>query len=205
MMAAPDADKVQLLLDRGANVNARAKSKWSALMVAALYREGTPAIRLLLSHGAEATGTPSPLILATTVGNADALKPLHDAGAPLDRTLVAAVRVGKLDAVRALLDIGASVDDPDGSDTTPLERAVLSNQVEFAQLLLAHGANVNHVGQIGMTPLLYAASIDFGDSAMIDLLLKSGAQKEAVTKEGFTALELARKYQHPHLLASLTK
>ena len=203
MMAVPDAEKVRLLIDHGANVNARAKSKFSALMVAALYRDGTPAARLLLAHGAEASGTPSPLMLATTVGNGEILKQLHDAGAPLDRTLVAAVRVGKLDAVRALLDIGAAIDEPDGSDTTPLERAVLGNQMEIAQLLIAHGANVNHVGKTGMTPLLYAASIDFGDSAMIDLLLKSGARPDAMTKEGLSALDLAKKYNHAHLLASL--
>ena len=75
--------------------------------------------------------------------------------------------------------------------------------MEIARLLIAHGANVNHVGKTGMTPLLYAASIDFGDSAMIDLLLKSGAHPDAVTKEGLTALDLARKYHHTHLLTRL--
>jgi ankyrin repeat protein len=205
MMAVPDAEKVKLLLDHGTNLNARAKSKYSALMVAANYRDGASSMQLLLDHGADVQGSPSPLLLATTVGNAEILKPLHDAGAPLDRALVAAVRVGKIDAVRALLDIGAQIDEPDGADITPLERAVLANQVEIARLLIAHGANVNHVGQTGMTPLLYAASIDFGDSAMIDLLLKSGAHSDAVTREGLTALELARKYQNTHLLASLAR
>jgi ankyrin repeat protein len=55
----------------------------------------------------------------------------------------------------------------------------------------------------GMTPLLYAASIDFGTPAMIDLLKASGARADARTKEGLTALDLARKYKHTHLLASL--
>ena len=54
----------------------------------------------------------------------------------------------------------------------------------------------------GMTPLLYAASIDFGDAAMVNLLLKSGARPNARTKEGL-AFELARKYKYTHLLASL--
>lgn len=54
-----------------------------------------------------------------------------------------------------------------------------------------------------MTPLPYAASIDFGDSSMIDLLVKSGARMDARTKEGKTALELARQYQLTHLIASL--
>ena len=97
-------------------------------MVAAHYRDGTPAARLLLAHGAEVSGTPSPLMLATTVGNGEMLTHCTTQGAPLDRTLVAAVRVGKLDAARALLDTGAAIDEPDGSDTTPLERAVLGNR-----------------------------------------------------------------------------
>jgi ankyrin repeat protein len=203
MMAAPDAEKVKLLIDRGANVNARAKSGFSALMIAALYRDGAAAARMLLAHGADASGTPSPLMLATTVGNAEILKPLHDAGAPLDRSVVAAVRVGKMQAVEALLDIGAKVDEPDGAGTTPLERAVLANEIDIARLLIARGANVNHLSHTGMTPLLYAASIDFGDSGMIELLLKSGARKDAVTKEGLSAAALAGKYGNTHLAPPL--
>jgi ankyrin repeat protein len=73
----------------------------------------------------------------------------------------------------------------------------------MARLLIERGADVNHVDKKGMTPLLYAASIDFGDSAMIDLLLKSGARSNLRTKEGLTALDLARRYHHTHLLDSL--
>jgi ankyrin repeat protein len=38
---------------------------------------------------------------------------------------------------------------------------------------------------------------------MIDLLLKSGARPDTRTKDGLTALDLARKYNHTHLLARL--
>jgi hypothetical protein len=38
---------------------------------------------------------------------------------------------------------------------------------------------------------------------MVDLLLKSGARADARTKEGLTALDLARKYKHTQLVASL--
>jgi ankyrin repeat protein len=203
MMAAPDPEKMKLLLDRGADVNARAKSKYSALMVAAIYRDGTPGMKLLLSRGADVSGTPSPLVLAAGIGNAEALKPLHEAGASLSRALLAAVRTGQLGAARELLDLGAPLDETDASDASALDRAVVSNQLELTRLLIERGANVNRVGRSGMTPLLYAASIDFGDSKMIELLLTSGAQPDAVTKDGLTALELARKYRHTHLLASL--
>lgn len=72
-------------------------------------------------------------------------------------------------------------------------------------MLIERGAEVNHVDKKGMTPLLYAASIDFSDSGMIDLLVNSGARTNARTKEGLTALDLAKKYKHIRLLAGLER
>jgi ankyrin repeat protein len=109
----------------------------------------------------------------------------------------------RTDSVGALLDAGGQVDEVDSDGITVLSWAAIANRVAMARLLIARGADVNHIDKKGMTPLLYAASIDFGNSAMVDLLLKSGARPDARTKEGLTALDLARKYQHTHLLASL--
>jgi ankyrin repeat protein len=224
MMAAPDAAKIKLLIDRGANVNARAKTGFSALMVAAQYGESaTPALNLLLDHGAEvqvAAGQHAPMFNATPFflaaysGNTEILPRLHQSGEKLDEPMVligtsaatpitGAVRLGNLAVARKLLDMGVPADELDRSGITLLDRAVLGNQVEMAQLLIARGADVNRADRIGFTALLYAASIDFGDSAMIDLLLKSGAHADVRTKDGLTALDLARKYKHTHLIASL--
>ena len=225
MMAAPDAEKMKLLLDRGANVNARAKTRYSALLVAAQYPNSSAAIRLLLDRGAEVRlrkgqGAPlynaHPLFLAAYAGNADILARLRQAGDRIDdhmavigqapvTALSASTELGNIAVVRALLDLGAPIDQGEENDQspTPLDRAVLGNNVEIASLLIQRGANVNHVDGLGMTPLLYAASVDFGDSAMIELLLKSGANAKARTGDGLTALDLARRYQHSHLLASL--
>jgi ankyrin repeat protein len=224
MMAAPDAAKMKLLIDRGANVNARAKTGFSALMVAAQYgASATPAMALLLDHGAEvqvASGqkapmfNATPLFLAAYSGNTEILPRLREAGDKLDQpmtligtstttAMAGAVRLGNLEVARKLLDMGVPADEAERSGLTLLDRAVLGNQVAIAQLLIAHGADVNHADKIGFTPLLYAASIDFGDSAMVDLLLKSGARADVRTKDGLTALDLARKYKHTHLTASL--
>jgi hypothetical protein len=81
MMAAPDAEKMKLLIERGANVNARSETKYTALMVAAQHgTHSTAAVRLLLAHGADASrsqGQPlfnaDPLFLAAYGGNADVL------------------------------------------------------------------------------------------------------------------------------------
>ena len=53
MLAAPDADKMKLLIDRGANADARAKNRYSALLVAANYPGSSAAMNLLLDHGAK--------------------------------------------------------------------------------------------------------------------------------------------------------
>ena len=223
MMAAPDAEKMTLLIDRGANVNARSETKYTALMVAAQYGiHSTPAVRLLLAHGADASqsqGKPlfnaDPLFLAAYAGNAEVLPDLLKAGASLngEMTLIGtsnsdaisgSVRHAYLDVADVLVQLGAPVDRTDAR-ITPLVKAVLGDQVEMARFLISKGADVNHVDGNGMTPLLYAASIDFGSPAMIDMLLKAGARTDMKTKEGKTALELARQYKHIHLIPSLER
>jgi ankyrin repeat protein len=180
-------------------------------------------MNLLLDHGAsvrlpKGQGAPlfnaQPILLAAFAGNAGILDRLHKSGDRLDdkmnllgmfpvTPLLMLATTHRTEAVRVLLDEGARVDEADNDGITILSWASIANRVEMARLLIQRGADVNHVDKKGMTPLLYAASIDFGDSAMIDLLLRSGAQTGTRDKEGLTALGLARKYNHTHLLASL--
>jgi ankyrin repeat protein len=95
------------------------------------------------------------------------------------------------------------VDFADGNGITMLSRAVLNNEVEMARMLIERGANLNSVDKMGMTPLLWAATMDFGDTAMSELLLKAGARRDATSKEGLTALELARQYGHSYQISVL--
>ena len=223
MLAAPDVAKMKLLLDHGATADARAKNRYSALLVAANYPGAGAAVNLLLDRGAtprlpKGQGAPlfnaHPVVLAAFAGNADVIDRLHKAGDRLDdrmnllgmfpaTPLLMLATWHRTDSVRALLDAGAPVDQADDDGITPLGWAAISNRVEMARLFIQHGADVNHVDKKGMTPLLYAASIDFGNGSMIDLLLRSGAKPGARTKEGLTALDLARQYQHTQLLTRL--
>lgn len=222
MLAAPDVEKMRLLLDRGADVNARARSRFSALMVAAQYQEGDAAINLLLDRGAQvappADGAPvfsaNPFVLASYAGNAKSLKRLLAAGSKVDEPFIAigtsrttpmlgAFKFGDVEVANTLIDLGAPVDFADGNGITMLGRCVLNNEVGLARMLIARGANVNAGDKLGMTPLLWAANVDFGDTAMIELLLKSGAKTDARNKDGLTPLELARKYGHTTLIPVL--
>jgi len=223
MLATPDVEKMKLLIERGANVDARAKDRYSALLVAAQYPGSGAAMNLLLDHGAKvrlpagqgaAMFNAYPTFLAGFSGDANVIARLHEAGDRMDEQMNVAgfapttpmmflATTCRTDSVRALLDAGAKVDETDPAGITVLAWAAIANRVDMARLLIERGADVNHVDKLGMTPLLYAASIDFGDSAMIDLLLRSGARLDARNKDGKTALDLARAYGNTHLLASL--
>ena len=225
MAAAPDVEKMRLLLDRGANVNARAQSRFSALMVAAQYQDSSAAINLLLDRGAQAGppaegGAPvfngNPFFLASYAGNSSILRRLRDAGARIDepmtligtsRTtpLLGAFKFGDDEVARTLFDLGTPIEFADGNGITMLGRAALNNEVAMARWLIGRGANVNVVDKLGMTPLLWAAAMDFADPAMIELLLKSGANADARNRDGLTALDLARKYGHTEVVPALTR
>ena len=222
MIAAPNIEKLQLLLDRGAKVNARAKSKYSALMVATQFTEATPAIRILLGRGAEVRlpkeqGAPMfnahPFLLAAYAGNIEALPLLKAAGDRIDDTmnlfgtfpvspLTGAVVLGDLPVVRALLTLGAPVNREAGG-ATPLSTAILGHHIEIARLLIENGADVNQLDKNAATPLFLAAATDFGDTAMVDLLLNAGARRDARNKEGLTPAEVARKLKRTYLTAKL--
>lgn len=216
MLAVPDLEKTKLLLERGANAEARSRNRYSALLVAAQYPESGPVMNLLLDKGAKVRlpkgqGAPLfnayPVLLAAFAGNSGIIGRLHREGDRLDdrmnvlgmfpyTPMMMLATAARVDEVRTLLDLGAAVDEMDRDGITALGWAAIGNQLDMARLLISRGADVNHLDKKGMTPLLYAASIDFGDSDMMELLLKSGAKLDARTPAGQTAADLARKYKH---------
>ncbi len=80
MLAAPDLEKMKLLIRRGADANERANNRYSPLLVAAQYSGSSAAMNLLLDHGAtvrlpKGQGSPLfnafPIFLAGFAGNAE--------------------------------------------------------------------------------------------------------------------------------------
>jgi ankyrin repeat protein len=183
--------------------------------VGAQYRGSDASIQLLIDHRARVDAPPQeqekvaanafPMFFAAHVGNAGLVPVLRRAGGMINgRTLMfggdpvspldVAVMYDHEDTARALLKLGATINPNSPTDSGPLVRAVTGNRVEMARLLIAHGADVNRADSTGMTPLMYAAAANFGDLAMIDLLINSGARVNVRSKDGVTAADLARKY-----------
>lgn len=215
MMAAHDPAKVRLLIERGADVNVRSKSGFTALMVAANYRGAAESVRQLLNKGAEVNpGEPKVMFNASAVsfaaqaGDTEALDMLLAKGGNVRQkmTILGIAPVRPVDIAVALRDVamlrylvrkGVNVNEEDPDvPVSLLSSAAMENDLPTARALIELGADVNRVDSIGMTPLLHAASVDFGDTEMIQLLLKAGANPQVRSKTQQTAQQLATRYGH---------
>ncbi len=96
---------------------------------------------------------------------------------------------GDHEGVRLLLKQSVDVNAAQGDGTTALHWAVYKNDLEMAKILLAGRASVKAATRIeGLTPLAMACTN--GNAAMIDMLLKAGA--DANSANGiWTALMMA--------------
>ena len=110
---------------------------------------------------------------------------------------------GPPDAVRLLLKHGAKADmvATNAMRVMPLHSAASARAVEAARLLLEHGATVNARQHGGWAPIHAAAQN--GDLAMVDLLLRYGADPKAANEDGKTAAVIARGKGHAELAARL--
>jgi ankyrin repeat protein len=129
-------------------------------------------------HGA------SPLFYAVWSGNLDAARVLVERGAspgmPMKlggqgavTLLDIAVFQGDQPMVRQLAAAGLDVNALDEYGLSMLDNAVLGNDVEMARTLIALGAKVDQVDETSLTALMHASSVDFGDTAMVELLVAS--------------------------------
>ncbi|MDF1655727.1 MAG: ankyrin repeat domain-containing protein [Coxiellaceae bacterium] len=78
-----------------------------------------------------------------------------------------------------------------------LVKAVINNQADEAQALIAQGANPNYCAESSenFTPLQLAAL--YNAAQVIPVLVQAGANIEALTAEnGITALDIAEQHHH---------
>jgi ankyrin repeat protein len=101
-----------------------------------------------------------------------------------------AVRDGNLPEVQRLVNNGANVNSVDSTGSQPLLDAALSGRLEIAGFLLARGADPDARNtENGATALQYA--IISSRTAVVQLLLTSGAHANSVSRDGQSMLHLA--------------
>ena len=222
MMATPDSAKSELLLASGANVQARAETGYTALMVAANYPGTGKTVRLLLERGAVVSTdkqkptlyNASPLLLAASAGDLENVELLYERDRDLKQSMLSAgiapstpldfaLFNDDTEMVRYLAAQGADVNEADDRGISKVSWATLIGKPDLVKTFIALGADVNHRDKLGMTPLLWACLIDNGTPEVVELLLRAGADTRAQTKEGLTARKLSKKYGYTRFVRAL--
>lgn len=156
----------------------------------------TEAVRKLIEAEPALTNTAggggmAPLMIATYMGKTRVIELLLANGATLD--VFAAAALGMTDAIQTLLDADptlVSLYSPDG--WTALHLAAHFGQTEAARMLIAHGASTTLRSRNEMdNHPLHAACAGHPSRELIELLLDSGAEVNALQHGGFTPLHEA--------------
>jgi ankyrin repeat protein len=217
---------MKLLIERGADVNAKNAFDSTALMWSVTDFEK---VRLLVEHGANVNATSkqgnTPLLLAARSDrSAPIVKYLISKGANPKwvipganiNMMFAAADGGDLETVRTIMDAGVDVNTAMVLGVTPLMNAVNSGNASVVRLLLSKGANVNAksgpkltdvkngpIEKGSFTALLLASEL--GNSEIIKALLDAGADVNVHDVAGMTPLMfvLTSDHAHPEALALL--
>lgn len=173
----------QLLVEEGANVNARNKTKSTPLHVAAMYGHDD-IVMYLLSKGANVEAKESrgqtPLMIACTY------KPSS----------------GRESVIDILLQAGANINEREYRGYTALLIAIMRDHTEIAKLLIESGADVHaKTDEDNVSTLHFAAYL--GNTEIVELLLKHGIDINARTSRGNTALSAAQKQKHKEVVQLL--
>ena len=162
------ADCMQLLIEKGSNVNAKNKFDETALMWAV---HDLAKMKLLIERGADI--------------NARA----KSGNTPL---LIAAVGQSKYEAVKLLLDKGADALAVNNRKENALIRAALFGDTATTSLLLSKGININAISMDSTTALLNAA-LNVNSPVVIHLL-ERGADPDMIGAFRLTALAVSVTY-----------
>jgi len=146
---------------------------------------------------------PESLFDAVTAGKVDRVREFLAAGADCNErnsdgatALMLAAHAGKLDMVKTLIDAGADVNQTDERGWGPLTKAAYNADLDrgfadVAQALIDAGANVETPIGYGVRPLMLAAG--YGETAVVETLLRAGAEVLARNDGGLTALMMVKE------------
>lgn len=159
---------VELLLSRGADVQAQTNDGNNALMLA-VEKNNSEVVKLLVGKGAD-----------INAGDSNGVTPLMNASGR-----------GLLDIVRLLVEAGADVNARSKRGYTSLMRAARDGNAESVRYLLEHGAAADAANEDGRSALIFAADRRSGDATAVRYLLEYKAAVNPQDREGRSALMLA--------------
>lgn len=183
--AADDAAAIKALIAEGAEIDARDASGATALLVAT-HGNRVNAAQALIESGA----------------NVNAKDNIEDSP-----YLYAGAR-GHLEILKLTLSHGADLKSINRYGGTALIPAAERGHVETVGTLIKAGIDVDHVNRLGWTALLEAIILADGGprhQAIVDLLIKAGANVNLADNDGVTPLRHARNRGYGEIAALLEK
>lgn len=110
-------------------------------------------------------------------------------------TFVYAARDNKTDIISAFLEnYPGYADAEDHGRRTAMMYAARFGHTETIELLLQYGADPNHAGHGGFTPVILASAAGFSDAVV--MLADCGARLDAISDKAKTAFQLATRNGH---------
>ncbi|KIE04651.1 Uncharacterized protein NF27_GZ00110 [Candidatus Jidaibacter acanthamoeba] len=203
-------NEVNLLINRGADVNFQDSKGRTALMCAAL-KERIDIAQILIENGADINAMnnyyQSALLIAAQKGNIAFIKMFIEEGVDLRNeiggsVLWCAVFEGHEKLVEILIDKGIEVLDPrNANGDTALMVAINKGYINIAKILIENGADIHVANHEGITPLMCASF--HGHTDIAGLLIKNEADVNTKSVRGKTALLFALYQDHKDLVKIL--
>jgi ankyrin repeat protein/beta-lactamase regulating signal transducer with metallopeptidase domain len=179
---------VRMLIEAGADVRGRDRSKWTALRYA-IDAVDSEVAKLFIGTGVEIPA----LHKAVLAGDLGKIRQLIASGADVDTSdefgwtpTYWALSMKRQEIFDFLLDKGAEINTKIGAGRTLLHQASRAGLDDIVQRLIAKGIDVNVRTNDGETPLMNAARAGHESTARI--LIASGAEVNAANKYGRSAL-----------------
>jgi hypothetical protein len=199
-VAVPRLSAASLLLQHGADINAREGAGWTPLFFG-VKENRAEVVDLLLKNKADVNVATAqgetPLFVAIEARTTEIVEMLLKAGADVNAwhsrgysPIHSAASSENIPLLRAILQFKPNLEVRDSEGYTPLLRAVTNGRTDVVALLLSAGADPNGLYlREGTTPLHFAASKGLTEIAA--LLLEHKADANIVSASGQTAFDYA--------------
>lgn len=227
-----DIDIIELLIDKGANIDFITTSKLTALGEAAEYgfvdvvqflisekanldpfircveRNYLDRLKIFINAGVDVNyiteNNKTALTIAGEKGYVDIAKELISAGANLHPLLIASYN-GDVNSVNTFISANINTDYSDNDGFTSLMMASEKGHVAIVNALILTGADINKINEEGSTALTLASQ--HGNIEVVDALIAANAKVNYVNNKGnnsgTTSLLFAIEYGHTDVALSL--